>query len=200
MLTAGHASLVPTAGAGRATLADRGDKSAEQPFLVPKHRVQAEVLLKGHPARTVWLYLCDCSESHWGRERPSDLLNNANGFIPVTDDDGSVVLLQKDAVMLLSIPAGHEAGAGCPEEVEQAGLTITQNLELQLVDGTSLEGSVTYLGPDGSQRLQDYLNSAEKYISVRSGSTVHHVARQSIASISPVANVDRHPRRRAEDA
>ena len=168
-------------------------------FQVPKRKVKAMVALTGHPLTTMWLYLCDSGDSQLGRERPSDLLNKGSDFIPVADADDNLVLLQKDAIMLVSVDAEQEVGAGYPEEVEQAGLVITHNLEMLLVDGTQLSGSVSYLRPDGGKRLQDFVNDADQFIPVRNDDTVVLVSRQCIASITPSSAPDRNPRRRAED-
>ena len=152
-------------------------------------------ILQGHPPFTVWLYVGERAENHWGCERPSDLLNNPNEFLPVSDEDGRLILLQKDALMLIAVPAEYEAGASYPEEVEQAGLTITQGLELLLIDGTSLSGTVTYLRPDGRQRLQDFLNTADNFMAIRDNEMVQLVSRKCIASISPALEPSTYPRR-----
>ena len=198
-------SSIPQALDISAALARRGrvsnatELTADEAFHVPKRKVLAQVILQGHPPFTVWLYVGERAESHWGCERPSDLLNNSNEFLPVSDEDGRLILLQKDALMLIAVPAEYEAGASYPEEVEQAGLTITQGLELLLIDGTSLRGTVTYLRPDGRQRLQDFLNTADNFMAIRDNEMVQLVSRRCIASISPALEPSTYPRRRAED-
>jgi hypothetical protein len=176
------------------------DLATNQAYQVPKRRVLAQVVLSGHPPRDIWLYLSDCGDSQWGRERPSDLLNGGNGFIPATDPGGGVVLLQRDAVVLLVVPAEQEVGAGYPQELEQAGLITTHSLELLLNDGTSLIGSATYSRPDGGRRLQDFLNSSDNlFFPVRVGDVVLLVNRHCIVSVSPTVGAINYPRRRAED-
>jgi hypothetical protein len=169
-------------------------------FQVPKRRVLAQVVLRGHAPKDVWLYLSDSGNSHWGRERPSDLLNGGSGFIPASDTDGKVVLLQRDAVVMLVVPAEQEVGAGYPQELEQAGLITTHNLEVLLHDGTSLNGSATYARPDGGRRLQDFLNGSDNlFFPVRVGDVMLLVNRNCIVSVSPSAGANNYPRRRAED-
>ncbi len=178
---------------------DESTSSGGPAYQVPKRKVLAQVVLKGHARKDIQIYLCDCGESQWGQERPSDLLNAGNGFIPVTDTDSKVLLLQREAVMLLTVPAEHEVGAGYPEEVEQAGVTTTHQLELLLEDGTSLSGSVTYLRPAGRRRLQDFLNNAELFFPVRTGDLVQLVNRSCVVSVSPAVDERDLPQRRAED-
>ncbi len=176
------------------------DLATNKAYQVPKRRVLAQVVLRGHAPKDVWLYLSDSGNSHWGRERPSDLLNGGSGFIPASDTDGKVVLLQRDAVVMLVVPAEQEVGAGYPQELEQAGLITTHNLEVLLHDGTSLNGSATYARPDGGRRLQDFLNGSDNlFFPVRVGDVMLLVNRNCIVSVSPTAGRNDYPRRRAED-
>ncbi len=191
---------ISAAQARRGRVSNPGESTADEAFHVPKHKVMAQVILQGHPPFTVWLYISERAENHFGCERPSDLLNNPNEFLPVSDEDDRLILLQKDALMLIAVPAEYEAGASYPEEVELAGLTITQGLELLLIDGTALRGTVTYLRPDGGQRLQDFLNTADNFIAIRDNEMVQLVSRKCIASISPALEPTTYPRRRAEDS
>ena len=63
---------------------------------VPKRRVRVEVVLPGGAARHVSLFLAEASADHEGPERPSDLLNGRDGFIPALDEDsGAMTFLHR---------------------------------------------------------------------------------------------------------
>ena len=54
---------------------------------VPKRRVSAEVLLPGGAARRITLFLAEAAPAHTGPERPTDLLNGGDDFVPAFDEE-----------------------------------------------------------------------------------------------------------------
>ena len=69
-----------------------------------------------------------------------------------------------------------------PEQAKLASLGDA--IELILEDGSRVHGSLTYWRPQGQRRFQDYLNSAEEFIPVREGDTIHLVNRERIVFAS----------------
>ena len=53
-----------------------------------------------------------------------------------------------------------------------------------LEDGTDLQGTVSYVMPEGQRRLQDYLNRGPRFLIVRAGETARLVNRGRIVRIS----------------
>ncbi len=87
--------------------------------------------------------------------------------------------------MTLSVAAELEEEDGEDSFGADEQLT-TVTVELSLEDGSSVEGELTYWRPEGQRRLQDYLNSAERFIPVRADGLVHLVNRDRIVSLSEI--------------
>jgi hypothetical protein len=137
-------------------------------YRVPKHKVSVELTMSGRLPTRANLFLSELAESHSGVERPSDLLNGEDTFFPVLDPEGSMVLLHRDAVMVLSVPFDAEFAEDDPRTTAlKAEEAVSVNVLVVLEDGTSQEGTVTYLMPDGQRRLQDFLNLPERFVTLR---------------------------------
>jgi hypothetical protein len=150
---------------------------------VPKRRVPVEVVLPGGAARRVSLFLAEASPDHEGPERPSDLLNGRDGFIPALDEEsGAMTFLQRASIALARVPSEFEPDPG-------GGFTIPteHEVEITLADGNRLAGLMSYLLPPERSRLVDFLNGASPFFRLieRDGVTLvgrAHVARVAIVS------------------
>jgi hypothetical protein len=156
-----------------------------QRFAIPKKVVHASVTMPDRKERKVELFLGDCAASHAGGERVIDLLTSEARFIPVRDvESGQVILLQRSAMMVLSVPLEHEIRA----DREDGGLLeteIAQKFLIQVVlsDGSTRKGELNYIMPEGMRRLQDFLNLPEPYMSLRDGETAHIISKTHITEV-----------------
>ena len=138
--------------------------------------------IPGEADRATWLYLGETAESHFGPERPSDLLNGSNPFIPATDDDGTFTLLQRDAISVCTITADAEAGATPPAAGAESAISYA--IRVRLSGGRQLAGELRFVRPEGQQRLQDGLNDAAPFFAVWEGDRVHLVSRRHVIWIA----------------
>ncbi len=153
-------------------------------YRVPKRELKAAVTVAGRPAAELTLYISEQAKSHDGFERPSDMLNGIESFFPALSGDGQVLLLQRDAVSVVSVPEE------CEEDVEgvlagsdgPGGPTI-QDVEVVLEGGGHLRGSVEYVMPADRRRLQDFLNAGDRFLRLRHEGLVHLINKQRIVSI-----------------
>ena len=156
------------------------------PYCVPKRQVTAEVILPGQHPFTVRLFLNERAESHGGRERTSDVLNGPVSFIPATDHQGMVILLQRDSVLAVSVAAVEEHQEDLPLDGDMAPEGLKSHLvDVVLEDGTTIRGIVTYLMPESQRRLQDFLNTGDRFLALRQESIVHLVNKRRIAQVRP---------------
>ncbi len=153
-----------------------------EPYQVPKRQVRARLKLVGQTPKDVALYLAERAQSHAGYECPSDLLNAGDDFIPTTDFQGCLHVLRRDAIMILSVDAELEENGGIEPESVSDQLT-TRAVELALEDGTCLMGELFYWRPGGQRRLQDFLNTAERFLALRADGMIHLVNRDRIVSL-----------------
>lgn len=154
-----------------------------EPYQVPKRQVQARLKLVGQAPADVALYLAERAQSHSGYECPSDLLNGGDEFIPTTDPQGRLHVLRRDAIIILSVGAALEENGGIEPEGVSDQLT-TRTVELALEDGTRLVGDLFYWRPGGQRRLQDFLNTAERFVPLRADGMIHLVNRDRIVSLA----------------
>lgn len=157
-------------------------------FQVPKHEVSARALLPGGEHEELKLYVSERAERHSGRERPSDLLNRDDRFVPVRLSDSGFVLLRRTAVLVMVVSLEDELVAGVVEGGEGPDAEGAERHEVRLVldEGTEVEGSVTYVMPPGEQRLQDYLNQAPGFVRVRDGDRIQLVNTGRIVRVEPL--------------
>jgi hypothetical protein len=146
---------------------------------VPKQRVQVEVLLPGGTVRQVIVFLAETASAHAGQERLSDLLNGTQDFLPALDT-------ATDQMTFLG--RGSIASARVARELEpEVGPAATeQEVEITLVDGKTLRGSITYVRPPERSRLLDELNDSQPFVRLLEKDSVALVNKRHIARIAPL--------------
>jgi hypothetical protein len=156
-------------------------------YRIPKQEVSAEVSLLGHPRKVVKLFLHERAETHAGPERPSDLLNGAGEFFPVIEPPGKLVLLHRDSVMVISIAVGSEFHGSDPAGEAAAGEGATElSVEVILQDGSHLRGTVRFAMPEGRNRLIDFMNLPERFLTMREESLARLINKRRIVRIAVV--------------
>lgn len=162
-----------------------------EPYEVPKHEINAELILPGVEPRRIRLFLAERAERHSGRERPSDLLTVSEAsFFAIREPEGDVALVRRDAVVVLSVPASAEAG---PERVLQpaggeadasSDVALVETVRVQMEDGREVEGTIREMMPTGERRILDYLNRADPFVPLRDGDTIRFVNRARISCVT----------------
>jgi hypothetical protein len=150
---------------------------------VPKRRVEAEVLLAGGATRRVAVFLADTAPGHAGGERLSDLLNGREDFIPAFDVAlGAITFLNRTGVILARVDG--------PVESEREGdVTIPSEheVEIALLDGSSLRGLVSYILPPDRSRLNDFLNASPPFFRLLEPGAVALVNKRHVARVVPLS-------------
>lgn len=146
---------------------------------VPKRRVAAEVLLPGGTVRRIALFLSSDASHHTGPERPSDLLNGGDDFVPAFDEEAQAMSFLHRAGLAGVRVAGeleHEAS-------EELTLPTEHEVEVLLGNGQLLRGLVTYLRPTERSRLVDFLNEPEPFFRLVEGSSTVLVNKRHVARV-----------------
>jgi len=154
-------------------------------YRVAKKEVIAEVTIAGEKPAVLTLFLAGQTQHHAGDERPSDLLNGPDMFLPAIDRRGKLRLLRRDAVVVITVPAEHEPGAAGPE-AEAAPLPSSRHANVQVVleSGAVIRGMVEYEMPETRSRLLDFLNREDRCLAVRQAGQVHLVNKRHIARVN----------------
>jgi hypothetical protein len=156
-----------------------------QEYRVPKTEISAEALFAGQPLRKVHLFLGDRAPSHDGAESLSDLLNGPGDFLPAIEPPRSLVLLHKEALMVLSVAATEISSSPAPEEdAEELGTKVP--VSIALLDGREIKGMVHFVMPEGKSRLVDFLNEPERFFAVRDTARAHLVNKRCIVRVTLV--------------
>ena len=156
------------------------------PYTVPKREVRAEVRLSSRAPAVVRLFLSERAERHAGPERPSDLLNGTLAFLPARDDEGQLVLLNRDAIVALRVSAELELDGEAARAEDLAADRMTAvGVEVTLDDGSAIRGTIKYLMPEAQSRLQDFLNTGDQFITLLGEGAAHLVNKRRIASVRP---------------
>ena len=156
-------------------------------YRVAKKEVIAEVTIAGEKPAILTLFLAARTRQHAGDERPSDLLNGSDTFLPAVDRGGKLRLLRRDAVVVITVPAAHEPCTEGPE-TEAAPLPSSRRAEVEVIleNGGVIRGTVEYDMPESRSRLLDFLNREDRCLAVRHAGQVHLVNKRHIARVSEV--------------
>jgi len=156
-----------------------------QEYRVAKRELTAEVTVAGEKPAILKLFLAERTRAHAGDERPSDLLNGPDPFLPAVDRKGRLRLLRRDAVVVITVPADHEPGS---EATETAGAPLPSSrhadVEVILESGDAIRGTVEYDMPESRSRLLDFLNREDRCLAVRHKGQVHLVNKRHIARVN----------------
>jgi hypothetical protein len=156
-------------------------------YRIPKREVSAEVSLLGHPRKVVKLFLHEQAESHAGPERPSDLLNGPWDFFPAIESPGKLVLLHRSAVLAISVAAESEFPDGEPPPDSREGEGAAEmRVEVILQDGSTIRGKVRFVMPEGRNRLIDFINTQERFLTVREENLARLINKRRIVRIAVI--------------
>lgn len=131
--------------------------------------------------RRVSLFLAEKAARHTGTEYPSDVLNGDDEFVAAMGRDDEILVVHRDSVVVLTVDADQE------EEWMEAGDgvgTISQfDVDVLMEDGTRIGGQVAYCRPEGQRRIQDYLNTADRFLPLKDDDVIHLLNRGKIVSV-----------------
>jgi hypothetical protein len=149
---------------------------------VPKRRIPVEVLLPGGGTAPMVLFLAEVAAGHAGGERPSDLLNGHDEFVPAFDEVGQAMsFLSRSAISALRLDAALDEALE-----DDVSLPTEHDVEVRLSDGTVLRGLVTYLRPPDRSRLGDFLNEPPPFFRLREASSLVLVNKRHVVRVTLV--------------
>jgi hypothetical protein len=171
-------------------------------YRIPKRAIAVEITLLAQSAKVidrirgrraeravVHLFLSERAQMREGAERLSDLLNSPGEFLPAVEPSHKVILLNKDALMVLTASAEAEFPA---EELSVSTLAVGAGTSVQaeftLQDGTGIKGRVGFVMPEGRRRLVDFLNLPERFFAVREGALAQLINKKCIVRVSIIGH------------
>jgi hypothetical protein len=150
---------------------------------VPKRRIAVQVLLPGGATSPMTLFLAEVAPDHSGQERPSDLLNGGDDFIPAFDETGrAMTFLNRSAIAGVRLDPALD-----PDEAEDVSIPTEHEVQVYLQDGTVLRGLVSFLRPGDRSRLVDFLNEAPPFFRLLDSSALVLVNKRHVVRVTLVA-------------
>jgi hypothetical protein len=149
-------------------------------YRVPTVPVAVRLTLSIGEAEEVLLFLSMYSESHSGPETLDEFLNRDRSFLPVrskTTDRSFIV--NRSAVV------AAEAGADAPVlfRLEEAVASSIDLVQVQLSNGTSVEGTLLLSAPPEHARVSDFFNRKEIFLPLETGERVVYLNKQHVVSV-----------------
>jgi hypothetical protein len=146
---------------------------------VPKHKTAVDVILPGGGVRRMAFFLAEAAPDHAGPEVPRDLLNGRDDFIPAFDETaGAMSFLHRPGVPVVRVARQHDASE------DDVTLPTEHEVEVQLTDGTTLAGLVSYVRPADRTRLVDVLNEPHPFFRLLQGDQVAYVNKRHVSCVA----------------
>ena len=150
-------------------------------YRIEKTRRRVEVTLANARRLDGDVFVQSFARFRSGPEEPFDLLNDDDPFLPVGLPNGDVLLVQKSQIAVV--------GTELPEvddSVERG--VVGMHVELGLIDGSTLNGSIFPEVRTGRPRLVDILNDTKQaFIALFGSDQLQLVNRALIAHARPVS-------------
>jgi hypothetical protein len=151
---------------------------------IATRRERVEIVLASGRHLTGDVHLRLAAETHAGPESPVDLLNRSERFFAVTLADDDLLLLAKSHVLFVRLPP-HPAFV----DPERESAARRLGLEVELADGSRLEGVVIFEMPPDRPRVLDYLNAAPRFFALWTPDAVHLLNRGHVRAVTPLDQV-----------
>jgi hypothetical protein len=144
---------------------------------IPKHRSEVEVTGPGGDVRRYALFLSERT-SLGTPERITDLLNGPREFLPAIErGTEQLTLLCRSAIAVARV-------AGPLWDVDEQNVPLEHEVEVLLESGHVLRGVVTYVRPDASCRVVDYLNDPAPFFVVVEGDQIAVVNKRHVHRVT----------------
>lgn len=152
---------------------------------ISTRRQQVAVHLTDRRVLTGSIHLQMIARHHTGPETTDDLLNREETFYVLILDGEQPVFVAKRHTLYLELPPQPI------DDPDRASAARRLELELELADGTLLEGMVMIELPPDRLRALDFFNAAPTFFPLWTDDAVRIVNRDHIRAASPVVDIRR---------
>ena len=150
------------------------------PYRSPTKRLAVEILTDDGRRGAGEIHLHPNTRAPGGFETPLTMIDNEDAFFPLSEENGTVVLMGKARTISVSyVPPEDLAAAGPDPSKARAAL------DLHLSDGSLLSGWTSLDLPKAQARTLDVLNGPERFLTIHTEDRVHLVNRSHIRSVHP---------------
>ena len=148
---------------------------------VPTVALIAEVVCVDGRSFRGRIFLPAGAARHGGTMRPSEWLNQPSSFFPfLPDDSDSTVLLNKNQVLVVSMPTAVD-----PVRYDQESPGFERKVVVEC-GPRIIEGLFLIQLPENHRRTLDYVNQDELFLTLRVGDGQHFVQKHHITRVIEV--------------
>jgi len=145
---------------------------------VPTIALPAEVLTVDGRSVAGRIFVPAAAHTHDGAMRAEEWMNEPGEFFPfLPDDSGEPVLLNRQEILVLTVPAHADAG-GVLE-----GAPMPERSVVIECGGRRLGGTLLIDMPEEHSRVLDYLNRPGRFVTLRDGVRHHLVQKNRITRV-----------------
>jgi hypothetical protein len=144
-------------------------------YKVEKDRFSVTLFLFDGSVKDGYVYLSFHAANHEGPETVTDVLNQKEQFLPINFDDGSIRLINKDKIVMISFRVGEQK----TRTLSLGDLSI-HDVTIHLMNQGCLEGRFISLLPTYSRRLKDYLNRGDLFLELRRDGNTYLIHRDHV--------------------
>jgi hypothetical protein len=150
-------------------------------YHIQKSRCRIGVKTQSGATVTGDMFLQPYGRHGGGSERPMDVLNAAENFFPLVSASGETTLMAKHHVLTVSSDSFDE-----PDD-PRATATRAVAVEMKLINGETVQGTVRLEVPPDHPRLLDFLNLGRvRFLSLDTPAGQLHVNRNAIERVRAV--------------
>ncbi|MGE0439481.1 MAG: hypothetical protein AB7L66_09220 [Gemmatimonadales bacterium] len=126
------------------------------------------------------------AQHHSGQETTTDLFNRGEPFFALVLEDAAPVFIAKGQVLYAEI-----GPTDADEDADRISAARRVELEVEMADGSLLEGVVMFELPPDRLRALDFLNAAPAFFPLWHEEAVRIVNRNHIRAASPLVDIKR---------
>lgn len=150
-------------------------------YRIEKSRIPVIVTLAHGEELAGDMFAQGYAASHYGPERPSDILNDPHEYFPLALSDSDTLLISKRGVREVN------ALSSSRDDWRLVPAWRQQRVDVQMTDGAICSGTVDLEVPSDDPRLLDYLNKTpEQFLSVLTSDGARLINRRFIVSVRPL--------------
>ena len=131
------------------------------------------------------VFLASYSETHYGHQKVSDIIEGKKLFIPVSmKEENRVEFLNRDQIMIL------EGELSSPEDEEKLaiGLYHIEKVRVIFINGETMEGAMISEAPPERSRLSDCLNLPNRFISMIKGGRYFYLNKKMVVRVESMGD------------
>jgi len=149
-------------------------------YRIPKEKRAVLLRVPPAPPEEKTLFLSPFADTHQGRETLHDLLLRKERFLPVLENDDSLLLVQKSSIQWIEVLQ--------PEETEWYYLQMRtgapkSKILVEFNTGESMEGCIHALTPEGERRVSDVVNLSEGFLHLESREGLYLINLSKVNSV-----------------